>query len=65
RYAYAWALANIEYIVDSDGMGDVERILDHIAVGGSTEDALKEVLHDDYGELMRSTAEYLKKNYVH
>ena len=27
-YAYAWALANIEYIVQADGMGDVERILD-------------------------------------
>jgi len=64
RYAYAWALANIEYIVDTQGMGDVERILDRIAAGGSTEDALKEVLHDDYGDLVRSTAEYLKKNYA-
>ena len=27
-YAYAWALANIEYIVQTDGMGDIERILD-------------------------------------
>jgi tetratricopeptide (TPR) repeat protein len=64
RYAYAWALANIEYIVDTQGMGDVERILDRIAAGGSTEDALKDILHDDYGDLMRSTAEYLKKNYA-
>jgi len=64
RYAYAWALANIEYIVDTQGMGDVERILDRIAAGGSTEDALKEVLHDDYGDLVRATAEYLKKNYA-
>jgi hypothetical protein len=65
RYAYAWALANIEYIVESDGMQDVQRILDHIAAGSTTEDALKDTLHDDYGDLMRSTAEYLKKNYVH
>ncbi len=65
RYAYAWALANIEYIVETDGMGDVERILDRIAEGGSTEAALKEVLHDDYGDLMRDTNEYLKKNYGH
>ena len=65
RYAYAWALANIEYVVETQGMGDVERILDRIAAGGSTEDALKAVLHDDYGDLMRSTAEYLKKSYVH
>ena len=64
RYAYAWALANVEYIVDTDGMGDVERILDHIGEGSATEDAVKDVLHDDYNDLMRSTAEYLKKNYV-
>jgi tetratricopeptide (TPR) repeat protein len=63
RYAYAWALANVEYIVETDGMGDVERILDSISHGASTEDSLKEVLHSDYGDLMRSTNEYLKKNY--
>jgi len=27
------------------------------------EAALKEVLHSDYNDLMRSTAEYLKKTY--
>jgi tetratricopeptide (TPR) repeat protein len=63
QYAYAWALANVEYIVETQGMGDVERILDRIAAGGSTEDAVKEVMHDEYGDLMRSTAEYLKKSY--
>jgi hypothetical protein len=63
-YAYAWALANIEYIVESDGMGDVERILDRIGAGTSTEAAVREVLHSDYGDLSQSTAEYLKKNYV-
>ena len=63
RYAYAWALANIEYVVETQGMGDVERILDHIAEGGTTEQALRDMLHDDYGDLMRSTVEYLKRNY--
>jgi hypothetical protein len=63
RYAYAWALANIEYIVETQGMGDIERILDQLAEGGTTEQALRDVLHDDYGDLMQSTAEYLKKNY--
>jgi tetratricopeptide (TPR) repeat protein len=63
RYAYAWALANVEYVVETDGMGDVERILERISAGGSTEEALKEVLHSDYGDLMRSTNEYLKKSY--
>jgi tetratricopeptide (TPR) repeat protein len=62
-YAYAWALANIEYIVQTDGMGDVERILERIGGGSSTEAALREVLHSDYSDLMQSTAEYLRKNY--
>jgi tetratricopeptide (TPR) repeat protein len=63
RYAYAWALANIEYIVEAGGMGDIERILDRIGAGMATEGALKEVLHSDYDDLMQSTAEYLKKTY--
>jgi hypothetical protein len=44
-------------------MGDMERILDRLAAGSSTQQALKEVLHDDYGDLMRSCSDYLKKNY--
>jgi tetratricopeptide (TPR) repeat protein len=63
-YAYAWGLANIEYMVQTDGMQDVERILDRIGAGSSTEEALREVLHSDYGDLMDSTAAYLRKNYV-
>jgi tetratricopeptide (TPR) repeat protein len=63
-YSYAWALANIEYIVETQGTGDVERILERVAAGESTEQALKEVLRDDYADLMRSTVEYLKKNYA-
>jgi tetratricopeptide (TPR) repeat protein len=62
-YAYAWALANMEYIVQTGGMGDVERILDRIASGSSTEAALREVLHSDYNDLMQATAEYLGKTY--
>ena len=62
-YAYAWALANIEYMVQSDGMADVERILDRIGSGESTESALREVLHSDYDDLMQGTTEYLKKKY--
>jgi tetratricopeptide (TPR) repeat protein len=63
-YAYAWALANMEYIVQGDGMSDVDRILDKIAGGSTTETALREVLHSNYGEVMESTAEYLRKTYV-
>ena len=63
RYSYAWSLANVEYIVETQGMGDMERILDRLAAGSETEAALKEVLRDDYGELMKATEQYLKKNY--
>jgi tetratricopeptide (TPR) repeat protein len=62
-YAYAWALANVEYIVETDGMGDIERILDRVGAGMDTETSLKEVLHSDYNDLMQSTAEYLIKTY--
>jgi tetratricopeptide (TPR) repeat protein len=62
-YAYAWALANMEYIVQADGMSDVERILDRIASGSSTEAALHDVLHSDYGDVMRSTADFLRRIY--
>jgi tetratricopeptide (TPR) repeat protein len=63
RYSYAWSLANVEYIVETQGMGDMERILDRLAAGSDTEAAVKEVLRDDYGELMKATEQYLKKNY--
>jgi hypothetical protein len=63
-YAYAWALANIEYIIQTGGIGDVERILERIGAGISTEAAVLEVVRSDYNDLMQSTAEYLRKNYV-
>jgi Peptidase MA superfamily len=62
-YAYAWALANIEYIVQTEGMTGVERILDRLAAGSTTEAAMREVLHSDYTDLMESTAQYLRKTY--
>jgi hypothetical protein len=46
-------------------MGDIERILDRIGSGGSTEEALRAVLHSDYHDLMQSTAEYLQKTHAH
>ena len=62
-YAYGWSLAAIEYIVQTDGMGDVERILERIGSGSSTEQALRDVLHSDYQDLMQETTDYLRKNY--
>ncbi|GAC1665686.1 MAG: hypothetical protein NVS9B4_21310 [Candidatus Acidiferrum sp.] len=62
-YAYAWALASVEYIVQAGGLGDVERILERIASGTSAELAIHEVLHCDYRDLSQSTAQYLRKTY--
>ena len=63
RQAYAWALANIEYLVHSGGMEDIERILDRIGDGLASEAAVREVTHGDYEDLVESTAEYLRKRY--
>jgi tetratricopeptide (TPR) repeat protein len=62
-YAYAWALANIEYIIQTEGTTGVERILDRLAAGSTTEAAVREVLRSDYSDLMESTAQYLRKTY--
>jgi hypothetical protein len=45
--AYAWALANIEFIVQAGGMGDVDRILDRLAAEESDEAAIVAVLRND------------------
>jgi hypothetical protein len=61
--AYAWALANTEYIVRTGGMGDMERILDRLAAGEDPEAAVRAVLRCDYAELTSNTVEYLRKSY--
>ncbi len=63
RLAYAWAVSVIEYIVSTDGLGDIDRILDHMA-SGSSEEAVKSVLRMDYPELEESTIKYLRKTYI-
>jgi len=64
-YAYAWALANVEMIIQTTGMADIEELLNRIAAGEAAESACRNVLHSDYDDLMQATAEYLRKNYVH
>jgi len=61
--AYAWSLAVVEEIVTVDGIDDLERILERLAAGSSAEDAVRAVLHEDYSELMLSTAQFLRKAY--
>jgi len=62
-YAYAWSLANVEYIVQVEGMSDIERILDRLAAGSTLQAAVQKVLHSDYSDLAESTADYLRKTY--
>ena len=61
--AYAWSLAVVETIITVNGMDDLERILEHLAAGSSAEDAIRAVLHEDYSELMLSTAQFLRQAY--
>jgi len=62
-FAYAWSLATIEAIAATNGIGDVVRILDHIAAGETTETAVQNVLRQNYEELTEFTADYLRKRY--
>jgi tetratricopeptide (TPR) repeat protein len=61
--AYAWSLAVVETIMTENGVDDMERILERISAGSSTEDAIRAVLREDYSDLMLSTEHYLRKAY--
>jgi len=63
-YAYAWSLAVVEYIVESYGMRDIERLLDHVATNASTEAAARSTVRMDYAELEQETAKYLRHAYL-
>ena len=62
-YAYAWSLGVVEYVVATYGMGDVERLLDAVSAGPSTQAAVQSVLRMDYTELERETIKYLRRTY--
>jgi len=61
--AYAESLAAVSYINDSYGMGDIQRILQLLNQGSSTEAALRATVHSDYGQLESDLAKYLKDKY--
>ena len=62
--AYAWSLAAVEAIVAIDGMNQLSLVLDRIAAGSTTEDALHEVLQMSYDDLGLTTAGYLRRTYL-
>jgi hypothetical protein len=61
--AYAESLAAVSYINDSYGMGDIQRILQLLSQGNSTEAALRATIHSDYGQLESDLAKYLSDKY--
>jgi hypothetical protein len=63
-FLYALSLAMVEYIIGTNGMGDIERLLGGISAQPSTEAALRSTLRMDYAELQKETARYLRRTYV-
>jgi tetratricopeptide (TPR) repeat protein len=61
--AYAESLAAVSYINESYGMGDIQRILQLLSQGSSTEAALRATIHSDYGQLESEVAKYLRDKY--
>lgn len=61
--AYAESLAAVQYINETYGMSDVERILERIGQGASSEAALRTTLHSDYGQLESDVGRFLAGKY--
>lgn len=61
--AYAESLAAVSYINDSYGFGDVQRILQLMSQGSSSEAALRTTLHSDYGQFEADLGRYLAEKY--
>jgi tetratricopeptide (TPR) repeat protein len=61
--AYAESLAAVSYINDSYGMSDVQRILERLGQGNSTEAALRATIHSDYGQFELDLGRYLADKY--
>src|SRR5579863_1566186 len=61
--AYAESLAAVSYIYETNGMSDIQRILQALSQGSSTEAALRSTIHSDYGQLEADLAKYLADKY--
>jgi tetratricopeptide (TPR) repeat protein len=61
--AYAESLAAVFYINETYGMSDIQRILQRLSEGNSTEAALRATIHSDYGQLESDMAKYLADRY--
>jgi Tfp pilus assembly protein PilF len=61
--AYEESLAAVQYIIDTYGMSDLQRILERLGQGSSTEAALRATIHSDYGQLEAELGKYLAGKY--
>jgi tetratricopeptide (TPR) repeat protein len=61
--AYEESLAAVQYISDTYGMSDVQRVLERLSQGSSTEAALRATIHSDYGQLEAEVGKYLAGKY--
>ncbi|HXR17091.1 MAG TPA: tetratricopeptide repeat protein [Terriglobales bacterium] len=61
--AYEESLAAVQYISDTYGMSDLQRILERLGQGSSTEAALRATIHSDYGQLEAEVGKYLAGKY--
>jgi hypothetical protein len=53
----------VQYISDTYGMSDLQRILERLGQGSSTEAALRTTIHSDYGQLEAEVGKYLASKY--
>ena len=61
--AYEESLAAVQYVIDTYGMSDLQRVLQRLGEGSSTEAALRAVIHSDYGQLEEEVGKYLTSKY--
>jgi hypothetical protein len=61
--AYDESLAAVQFISDGGGMSDVQRVLQRLSEGSSTEAALRAVIHSDYAQLESDLGKYLSGKY--
>ncbi|HEX8815588.1 MAG TPA: tetratricopeptide repeat protein [Terriglobales bacterium] len=61
--AYDESLAAVQFITDTNGMSDLQRVLQRLSEGSSTEAALRAFIHSDYAQLESDLGKYLGDKY--
>ncbi len=61
--AYDESLAAVEYINETYGMSDIQRVLRRLSEGSSAEAALRSTIHSDYGQLESDVGRFLVSKY--